>query len=511
MKSQKGGSFLSLFKKSGWEEKNLDAMNDIRPADAYSFGAEATSVSSLLQSGKREARSRQIIYDKWAEMESNPFVSTSIALQVTSALGGHETTGEVVFVERKSSEKDAKKLAIADELSTSLAPLLNKIAYQMCYTGTAFGDAYVRLYSEDKVGVVDAYVDELVRPPLVQPYERGSQTKGFTIMTTKNGIERLSITQMARLKLPRINWVPQHGVVEKSMWVALTSDNIDDLPLLPSMAGGSLLYTAEDAYDNLTASLTGLVGQRWMDSIDEQIVTLNMTDMTADQQQKFAKSVVDMMTKSKKIAEDAVRNGKPFLERVKHILPVWGDKQVQAIEAMGGGNSGRASSISIEDVMLHARSLAGALGTDLSMLGFADQLSGGLGDGGFFRVSAQSAERSRIIRIALTDCFNWIADIHTFKRYGFIFPPNERPWNITYYGTISALDAEKSKTQLDSANSGLLIIQAIQQLKDAGASKDMMLAFLRDEMMLDEDKAKVYVTILDAKPEADPAGGGGGF
>ncbi len=507
MKAQQGGSFLSLFKKSDWEEKNLNAMKEIRPSDAYSFGAEATSVSSLLQSGRREARSRQMIYDKWAEMESNPFIATSIALQVTSALGGHETTGEVVFVERKSSEKDPKKLAIADELADSLAPILNKIAYQMCYTGTAFGDAYARLYAEDKVGVVDAYVDELVRPPLVQPYERGSQTKGFTVTTTKTGIERLTIAQMARLKLPRVNWVPQHGVVEKSMWMALTSDSIEDLPLLPSMAGGSLLYNAEEAYDNLTASLAGLVGQRWLDSIDEQIVTLNMSNMTPDQQKKFSESVIDMLKKSKSIAEGAVKSGRPFLERIKHILPVWGEKQVQAIENMSGGNSGRSASISIEDIMLHARSLAGALGTDLSMLGFADQLSGGLGDGGFFRVSAQAAERSRIIRIALTDCFNWIADIHTFKRYGFIFPPHERPWSITYYGTISALDAEKAKTQFDASNSAMLIIQAMQQLKDAGASKDMMLAFLRDEMMLDEDKAKVYITILDAKPEADPAGG----
>jgi hypothetical protein len=57
-----------------------------------------------------------------------------------------------------------------------------------------------------------------------------------------------------------------------------------------------------------------------------------------------------------------------------------------------GGAPGRAATISIEDVMLHARMLAGALGVDLSMLVFADQLSGGAWRGGFFRVSAQAAD-----------------------------------------------------------------------------------------------------------------------
>ena len=40
--------------------------------------------------------------------------------------------------------------------------------------------------------------------------------------------------------------------------------------------------------------------------------------------------------------------------------------------------------MSIDDIMLHAKLLAGALGVDLSMLGFADTLAGGLGEGGFF-------------------------------------------------------------------------------------------------------------------------------
>ncbi|NMS31495.1 hypothetical protein, partial [Vibrio parahaemolyticus] len=55
----------------------------------------------------------------------------------------------------------------------------------------------------------------------------------------------------------------------------------------------------------------------------------------------------------------------------------------------------------IEDIMFHLKRLAGTLGVDPSMLGFGDLLSGGLGEGGFFRTSIQSALRANQIRAAV--------------------------------------------------------------------------------------------------------------
>ena len=39
-------------------------------------------------------------YNKWGLMASGPVVSTALRLLVTSALGGHETSGEVIFIEK---------------------------------------------------------------------------------------------------------------------------------------------------------------------------------------------------------------------------------------------------------------------------------------------------------------------------------------------------------------------------------------------------------------------------
>ena len=353
----------------------------------------------------------------------------------------------------------------------------------------------------------------MVRPPLVQPFERGSRTVGYAVYVGEKNFERLDISQLGRLKMPRTQWVPQNGVLEKSLRTALTEDDIDKLPMMPSMAGGSLLYNAEESYDNLAAALMGLVGQRWMDSIDEQMVSVNLESMTVAQQEQFLKSIVAMLQRSKALAETAAKNGTPVLERIRHIIPVFNEKQVTTISSASGGTSGRNGTITTDDVILHARLLSGAIGVDLSMLGFADMLSGGLGDGGAFRASAQAAERSRVIRGALSGFFNDVVDIHTLKRYGVVFPANDRPWNINFYGSISALENEQSITKTEAANGGMLLIQAIQMFKEAGATKEMMQSLLSNHFKLDEEEAKLFADIVNQKSEEDSGGGSvhGGF
>lgn len=488
-----------------WAAAFISPADEITQHTSNLFSGGSTTVASLLSSGNKQARTRHAIYDKWSQMESDSVISTGIGLLVTSALGGHETSGDVVFIEKSHLAQGDKRLAaIADEISADLTSILNNVAYTIAFTSAIYGDAYARIYSDDR-GVVDLHTDEMVRPQLVQPFERGSRTVGFAVYTGSKHFERLDVSQLARCKMPRTQWIPQYGVIEKSLRLALTEDDQDNLPIMPSMVGGSLIYNAEEAYDNLSASLVGLVGQRWKDSIDEETIGVNLDSMTLEQQERFVASVTQMLSRSKATAESAVANGKPILERIRHILPVFSDKQV--VTMSGVNNQRSAGAISIDDVMLHARLLAGALGVDLSMLGFADQMSGGLGEGGFFRISAQAAERSRVIRKSLSDFYNQVIDIHTMRRYNIVFSESERPWTINFYGSISALETERQKTKTDTMNASMLMVQAMQMMKDLGADKEIMESFLSKCMMLDEDQAKLFAKIVDVKPD-DGSGGG---
>ena len=210
-----------------------------------------------------------------------------------------------------------------------------------------------------------------------------------------------------------------------------------------------------------------------------------------------------------------------MLRRIRHWLPTYsGGKQsvqIQALNSGGGTGGGRSGNYTIEDVMFHAKMLCGGLGIDISQLGFADVLSGGLGEGGFFRNSVQSAERSRVIRAALIDFFNHIIDVHLMVKYGRTFQPADRPWQVSFYGTISAMEAERTKTQLDAANTGMVLAQLFGMLRDAGLKENALQHFMERVLRMDTDDAKLYSADISAaakEAQQEQQGGfagGGGF
>ncbi|WP_321946578.1 hypothetical protein [Paraburkholderia sp. J10-1] len=481
-------------------------ISETEQTDALADGA---SVAMLLGGGKRVARNRIQIYEKWIEMVGDPIISTALRLHVTAALGGHETSGDVVFIETASDasgDKGAQKLA--KELTADLGDLFNRIAYTVGFNGAAYGDAYGRVYL-GREGVADVYVDELVLPPMVIPYERANTTCGYVVASGTRAIERLSVAQMVRLKMPRCVYIPQVRAMEKAIRTSLREDRLEALPLMPSSVGGSFLEGAEGPYDQLSAALVGLVGQRVLDSIDETMITVNMDGMNKEQQKIFAANIKKMLLGSQRRAQDAVKRGRPVLERIFHMIPVWGDKQLATIAGSASNGSGRgpSGSLTIEDVMFYAKLLAGALGTDLSMLGFSELLSGGLGDGGFFRTSAQAAERSRLLRVGMTDFFNSIIDIHTYHKYGKVYRPDERPWTINFYGTISALETERQRTKTEAMNTAITMAQALDQIKGIGLARRALMMFLTKIMLLDEDQAALIAEDLLAVQDQ---GGGNG-
>lgn len=160
--------------------------------------------------------------------------------------------------------------------------------------------------------------------------------------------------------------------------------------------------------------------------------------------------------------------------------------------------------------MFHAKMLAGALGTDLSMLGFSDLLSGGLGDGGFFRTSVQAAERSRMIRTALQEVYGYLIDLHTLAKWGYVFDPADRPFDISFYGSNSALEAEQQASRERSMNSATLGLGAISQLKDLSLDEETNKQFMEKIMELPEDISRQISAALEKNRKAAEAAGVGG-
>jgi hypothetical protein len=487
--------------------------NDIHEID-HDIIADPVSMQFLLGRGKRSARQREDIYADWQFMLGDPIISTALRLHVTSALGGHETSGDLVFIEVDPKfAKDAAKKKLVEEISADLSPLFNEAAFPVAFNGAAYGDSYARVYSAPNVGVTGMLTDEMVLPPLVQPYQKGDKTVGFVVSTGGRYQERLNVTQMARMRMPRLLYTPQQRIIDKAIRTALHIDDIDELPVLPALVGGSFLQSAEEPYWNLASALNGLVGMRVLDSIDETLLGVNLDGATADQQETFMNSLATLLKRSKEYAEKAAQEGKPVLGRIRHLIPMFQEKQlVNIMGSNGGASGGKATSYTVEDVLFHAKLLSGSLGIDLSMLGFADQLSGGLGEGGFFRMSAQAAERSRILRVALTAFFDHVINIHLIQKKNISFAPNEKPWRVNYYGAISALERERQDTRMNAMNTGQILVGTLVQMKELGQDESALTHILQHEMKLDEAAAKLLASMVVKAAKIDPNSAmGGGF
>jgi hypothetical protein len=251
----------------------------------------------------------------------------------------------------------------------------------------------------------------------------------------------------------------------------------------------------------------GISGQRLIDSIDESIVTANFQDMTEPQRKAISKSLENMFATSKGYADLVLKTKRPWLTRIRHLIPVFNEKQVVQV---GGQMGARASTISVDDAMLYAKLLGGALGTDISLLGFADLLSGGLGEGGFFRVSAQSAETARHQRTALTDFIHHVISVHMLAKYGGVFDANARPYQISFYGSIAALEREKQDKQASAMNTGMQLAQALDAAKNLGMDAKKLKMFMSRVLMVDDDIAEQFASIADQQPPDQGMGDMGG-
>jgi hypothetical protein len=497
------------------------ALVDRRPASPMQDGwddwlADPVSLQALAGTQHRQLRSRQQIYEKWQDMMADTVIMSGLSLHATAALGGHESMGKMIFIEATPEAKKDKKLAaFVESLAKDLEPIFNLIAPTVTINAIGYGDAYGRLYSTPGEGLRDIYVDELVLPSLVQAYERGNTTIGFTVATGERYFEKLTVLQMARVKMPRKMYVPQSRVMEKSVRVSLREDDVRRLPAVPAVAGGSFLDGVEGAYDKFAASWAGLTGQRVQDSIAEVMVGVQQTGMSPEQRKTFKKSLVEMFERTNAYINAVVKRGKPVFGKIFHFIPTSGEKQVAEIRAESPGQ--RPASLTIEDVMMNARFLAGGMGLDLSALGFSDQLAGGFGGEGFFRVSAQSAERSRAVRAALTPFFDHCTSVHALMKHGLEFSSADQPWQINFAGNISALAAENERTSRDKRDAGTLLATAMAQVKDLGLDEPAIANFLEKEMALDAKDAQMYAKAMAkaikeaAAREAAGGFGGGGF
>ncbi len=193
---------------------------------------------------------------------------------------------------------------------------------------------------------------------------------------------------------------------------------------------------------------------------------------------------------------EAFKGGEALYGTKYHVLPTWGDKQnIQPV----GDLSQRTAPLNTETLMINLRRIAGGLGLDLSLIGWADMLAGGLGDGASFHTSAQIMRRSMLIRQALIDSYNQLMSLHWGIKYNEYFYDGDYPWQFDFYSDQSAAATEALNNKQTRMNTVALMAQSLSALREVGLKKDSVRVILEEVGGLDTEQAEKLAQDLEGQ------------
>lgn len=510
----KVGKFLSNI----WAERNVIERSEGRASihdisevyenyEPYTLG--------VYYGEKLKRRDRKSIYTEYKMMMQDPTIHACLNILVAAALGGHESRGEVVFI--RPADKIMGKGLRAKELRKQvekeaeyLQSLINGVIFAFARNGIGYGDSYARVYPQRGYGLSHVLCDETVDPPLVQAFEQAGRTVGFHILEINDfemrQLTKLGMHQMVRMKMQRVSPLPQFRLDHIIHRQLLDENDVSKVPVIPSPVGGSFLQAVEPAWKEWMLSFAALNSQQIADSVNNQFLSLDISSMPKAAREKYknglTKSLLDLHNKVK----DALKGGEPLWATNYTFLPSWGEKQV--LNPLGDITK-RTSPLNMELALTHLKRGVGALGLDLSLTGWMELISGGLGDGAAFHTSAQVMQNSTLIRQAVTEPIIDMCIMHFAYKYGDVYKRGDLPFKIEFYSDISAAATESLNNKNTRANNLAITTSAILGLKELDLDAQSNTTLLTDTLGMDDALAigiaKALVRAADEKKAQERA------
>lgn len=481
------------------QESMVQMYNSVAP---FSLGTYTTQ--------ENKKRTRKEILTKWEQMLKFAPIAEGIGIHVMAALGSDIYSGQQIFITptaRLRGDIGSTEKAQLEKLQKRIKPvekIINQYIAKLCSEAISFGDAYARVFGKKGLGITDILCNEYTYAPQIQAFEQGSKTVAYFALNPKNWskvITKLNATQMVRMKLPRIQNVPQTDSLEPSLLSQiLEDDDLNRLPILPAQVGGSFLYTIEKAYDDVILALSTMNSQQVADTVNQIFLTLNMSGMSTAQREAYMRGLEGMLKDHEMFIKRAMEGGEGIWNTKYHILPTWDEKQV--LNPMGDIKGQRNSPVNIETFMINVRLLMGGIGLDPSMVGWSDMLSGGIGDDAAFTTSSQIMRRSMYIRQSVVQFVNDLMHIDWGFCYNEQFNENELdfPWQVEFSSNQSAAVTEENTNKQTQMNTSLLKIQVINSLKESDLSEVTMQYILEKDAGFNyDDSCRIAADIAKSR------------
>jgi len=437
--------------------------------DATGLGGVFSSTSEDGQEFYELPKSRHGRYSIYDTMSSDPTIDSAIKMHIAQALSARSDTGEIVKIESVNDETNA----IVTELQTFLQPIINKECHAWAYNAALYGSWYVRPYLADKRGILSIRSDYYTHPRFVNEYQQAGRLAGFSStwqQAGRSGLVLMNPWSFVGFKIPIWHAPKTEPQRIDATPFDISNDDIEQESLVETQGyGQSLIETAFVPWMDLLDAIASMNMSRKNAARLERMIGVNTGKLNPLKAAQYLNIVSGQMQKTDRInAERSLRKG--FLQTViNHIIPIFGDGRgrldISTVE-------GSPNIDGLSDIDFHIKRLGSALGIDPALLGFGEMLAGGLGDGGFFRVSVLAAIKASLLREAIKDGVDRLCEIHIASKVGKVFLPGEKPWRINFNAVSTALEREERENMEGRAGFATGLVQMVQLMDQEFATVD---------------------------------------
>ncbi|MGK5380480.1 portal protein [Salmonella sp. NW674] len=460
-------------------------------SDGMTSAADSISLSAELP-GERLQK-----YNILETMAKSPTISTALNIHIAHALAPSKKTGQAFILSPKDGS-DAEAVSRCEELTADLGARINDGLPSWAMIMAIFGVSYVRPYAEQGRGITGIESSYYTLPHFVQEFYRGSQLVGFSgdyILDT-HSLRRVITEPWNLVSMKNPYWTPQHKVIPVSYGTkgySLLSDQADKPLMETQNYGTSFLEYSYEPYLNLCASLAALKSTRNNAAKIDRLIALTTNTLDPVNAANYTRGVSQALKRHSDLVAQRSINANAIPTVLNHLIPVMGDGKngitidTQSIPADISG---------IEDVMFHLRQLAASLGIDATMLGWADQMSGGLGEGGWQQTAIQAALRANWIRQAAQRTIYRLLDIHLAYKYGKVYTETNRPYDVQFNSMNTAIQEEENRELDARANFVAVISQIMDQIQNNPklAGSDAFMRYLFTEQLhIDDDTLNTMI------------------
>jgi hypothetical protein len=434
---------------------------------------------------------RLIKYKFFRVMADDPTIDSALKMHISHALSAKSDTGEIISIESTSDKDDP----ITIDLRNTFKETVNRNVQFWAYNAALNGIGFARIYGQPRKGVELVRSDYYCHPQFIRAYEQAGQIAGYTAAHQNPSQNAGYIALMEPWKFIAFRvpiWKSESDIepprLDGSVFDISNDDFRSESIIESQNYGTSLIETAYGPWMDLQEAILSMNMSRKNAARLERLIGVNTGKLSPQRASQYLNTVSSQLLKVNQAnAKQSLRRG--YVQTViNHLIPIFGDGKGRLDIASIEGN---ANIDGLEDINFHVKRLGSALGIDPSLLGFGEMLSGGLGDGGFFRISVLAAIKANMLRRAVSSGLENLFDIHVAYKYGKVFLPGEKPWRIVFNSVSSALEREERENLEGRVTFATMIGQLVGLIDAEFSSVDrnaLANYMFTDIMKIDEEK-----------------------